>query len=297
VIPGEADAAPPETKPYRFDTRLTGAGVNRNETVSFYLQTGQTCIDWMQGLPSLAREPRKIVMKISSLKKAVGAKRASARRGAVRFGRPPKELAGEVDERILDVARKVFVERGFEGASIDEIAAAARAGKPTIYARFGDKRALFNTVVLRDITSRFTQFQAIEVPTGATIEERLASLATTALHWNLNAERTGLMRLAVAEARRFPDLASTVSRTARELGTEVAAQYLRELTQSDPLGSLPAFAPERLATTARLFLDLVVLPFLLRALFEVHPETLQAEIGPQVARGVAFFLAACRHGG
>jgi len=43
------------------------------------------------------------------------------------------------------------VERGFEGASIDEIAEAARAGKPTIYACFGDKRALFTIVVTRDV--------------------------------------------------------------------------------------------------------------------------------------------------
>jgi hypothetical protein len=60
---------------------------------------------------------------------------------------------------------------------------------------------------------------------------------------------------------------------------------------------LPAFAPERLATTARFFLDLVVVPFMLRALFEVNPKTLQAEIGPHVARSVASFLAACRHDG
>jgi hypothetical protein len=60
-------------------------------------------------------------MKTSSLKKTSVVKKASARRAAVRFGRPPKELAGEVDERILDAARKVFVERGFEGASIDEM--------------------------------------------------------------------------------------------------------------------------------------------------------------------------------
>ena len=222
--------------------------------------------------------------------------KGSARRAAVRFGRPPKELAGEVDERILNAARKIFVERGFEGASIDEIAEAARAGKPTIYARFGDKRALFTTVVERDVLSRITHFKG-EVPTGSTIEERLASLATGAMHWTLETERIGLMRLAVAEARRFPDLASTVSRTARELSTEVAARHLREMTQSDQLGSLPAFAPERLATTARFFLDLAVVPFLLRALFEVNPKTLQAEIGPHVSRSVAFFLAACRHGG
>jgi len=76
---------------------------------------------------------------------------AKAKRATVRFGRPPKELAGEVDARILDAARKTFLERGFEGASIDEIAEVARSGKATIYARFRDKRALFTEVVRRDI--------------------------------------------------------------------------------------------------------------------------------------------------
>src|SRR6202048_2201228 len=146
--------------------------------------------------------------------------KASARRPAVRFGRPPKELAGKVEERILDAAREVFIERGFEGASIDEIAEVARSGKPTIYARFLDKRALFTAVVTRDILSRISEFKA-EVPTGATIEERLASAASTLLHWGLDSERIALMRLAIAEARRFPDLGSTVSRTAHELSTEL----------------------------------------------------------------------------
>lgn len=231
-------------------------------------------------------------MKNSSLTKGP----ARAKRAAGRFGRPPKELAGEVEARILDAARKIFVERGFEGASIDELAEAAHAGKPTIYARFGDKRALFTAVVTRDVVSRITQFKA-EAPTGATIEERLARLATAAVHWTLDPETVGLMRLAAGEARRFPDLASTVSRTAQELSTRVAASYLGEMTQSDQLGSLPAFAPRRLATTARFFLDLVAVPFRLRALFEVSPKTLRAEIGPHVARSVAFFLAACRHDG
>src|SRR5690242_21676591 len=55
----------------------------------------------------------------------------SASGGVVRSGRPPRDLAGEVEERILDAAAKVFLERGFEGASVDEIADVARAGKPT----------------------------------------------------------------------------------------------------------------------------------------------------------------------
>ena len=232
-------------------------------------------------------------MKTSSLKKIPAAK---AKRAAVRVGRPPKGLAGEVDARILDAARKVFLERGFEGASIDEIAEVARSGKPTIYARFRDKRALFTAVVTRDILARITEFKS-EVPTGATIEERLTSAAITLVHWGFDSDRIALMRLAVAEARRFPDLASTVSRTARDLSTELGVRLLGELAQSDELSPLPAFAPERLATTARLFLDLVAVPMLLRALFEVNLNAMDAEMDAHVARTVPFFLAACRQGG
>jgi AcrR family transcriptional regulator len=238
-------------------------------------------------------EPGLNAMKARTLKKIPVAK---AKRPAARFGRPPKELAGEVDARILDAARKVFLERGFEGASIDEIAEVARSGKPTIYARFRDKRALFTAVVTRDILARMTEFKS-EVPTGTTIEERLTSAATTLVHWGLNSDRIGLLRMAVAEARRFPDLASTVSRTTRDLSTELGVRLLGELTQSDELRALPAFAPERLTRTARFFLDLIAVPVLLRALFEVNLKTLNAEIDAHVARSVVFFLAACRHGG
>jgi AcrR family transcriptional regulator len=219
-----------------------------------------------------------------------------SRRAAMRRGRPPKELAGEVDERILNGARKIFLARGFAGASVDEIAVAARAGKPTIYARFGDKRALFTAVVTHDVLSRIAQFSS-EVPTGGTIEERLAREGIALLHWTLENERMALMRLAVAETQRFPDLASTVSRSARQLSTEIAARFLGELAQAGELATLPAFVPEHLAATARFFLDLVVVPMLLRGLFEHKVETLEAEIGPHVARSVAFFLAGCRQGG
>jgi hypothetical protein len=96
-------------------------------------------------------------------------------------------------------------------------------------------------VVTRDVLSRITEFKT-EVPTGATIEERFTSAAITLLHWGIDNDRVALMRLVVAEARRFPDLAAKVSRTARELSTELGVRLLGELTRSGDLGSLPAFA-------------------------------------------------------
>ena len=70
-----------------------------------------------------------------------------------------------------------------------------------------------------------------------------------------------------------------------------------EVAQSDGRGTLPAFAPERLATTTQFFMDLVFKPMIMRALFGEKLNPLRAEIKAHVARSVAFFLAACRHGG
>ena len=212
--------------------------------------------------------------------------------GISRSGRPPRALAGEVEERILDAAKKVFLERGFEGASIDEIADVARAGKPTIYARFSGKEALFGAVMARKVREHTSAFESIE-PTGATVEERLASIATAILHKVLALETIELCRASVAEARRFPELAASVHRMARERTSEAVARLLGDLPEAD---QLPGFAADRRADTARRLIEMLVLPMLMRALFGEDLATLRAEIGPHVARTVAFFLAASTQG-
>jgi AcrR family transcriptional regulator len=218
--------------------------------------------------------------------------RSLARRRAVRSGRPPREHAGSVDERILDAAAKVFLERGFSGASVDEIAEVARAGKPTIYARFPNKEALFMAVIER-LARRYTNLEATPLA-GETIEERLQDFAAGILTRALAPETIGLARMAVAEARRFRDVAASVSRATRERNTAAVTRFLAEIAESDRARALPAFNPDRLPGTARRFLDLVVAPMLWRALFGEDLAAVRADIGPQVAHSVAFFLAACR---
>jgi AcrR family transcriptional regulator len=216
---------------------------------------------------------------------------AEVSRGAVRYGRPPRELAGQVEERILDAAGRVFLERGFQGASVDEIAEVASAGKPTIYARFPNKQALFSAVIER-LVRRNTSLDAFSCA-GRSIEARLDALAALILTRVLTLETIGLIRVAVAEARRFPDLATSVSCMGRERPTEAVAHIFGELAASSEIGASPAFSPEKLRDTARRFLDLVVLPMLMRALFGEDLAGLRAEIEPHAARSVAFFLAAC----
>jgi AcrR family transcriptional regulator len=55
-------------------------------------------------------------------------------------------------DQLIEVSRAVFAERGFDAASIEEIAAAAGISKPVVYEHFGDKEGLYAIVVDREVT-------------------------------------------------------------------------------------------------------------------------------------------------
>ena len=67
----------------------------------------------------------------------------------------PLHLVGEEDSskrrQILDGARKVFLDLGFDGASMGEIARAAGVSKGTLYVYFADKNRLFETIVEEEL--------------------------------------------------------------------------------------------------------------------------------------------------
>ena len=54
-------------------------------------------------------------------------------------------------EQLLDIGRKLFADKGFEGTSVEEIAATAQVSKPVVYEHFGGKEGLYAVVVDREI--------------------------------------------------------------------------------------------------------------------------------------------------
>ncbi len=54
-------------------------------------------------------------------------------------------------EQLIDIGRSVFAERGFEAATIEEIAARAEVSKPVVYEHFGGKDGLYAVVVDREV--------------------------------------------------------------------------------------------------------------------------------------------------
>src|SRR3984893_15534435 len=198
-------------------------------------------------------------MKMNEMARTSPRRKRSVTRAPGRSGRPPNELAGEVEERILDASSRVFLDRGCEGASIEEIADVARSGKPTIYARFRDKKALFTAAVTRYVVARQSRLVNFS-PSGKSLEERLASIGVPTLQEARPAEWISFLRLAIAEASRFPDLGSVVTSMTRERGTETMIRLLNEAAESGEVETFPAFGSDRLAMTARYFIDLILLP-------------------------------------
>ena len=53
--------------------------------------------------------------------------------------------------QLIDIARSLFAERGYEGTSIEEIAQRAHVSKPVVYEHFGGKEGLYAVVVDREV--------------------------------------------------------------------------------------------------------------------------------------------------
>src|SRR6202051_3901020 len=207
-----------------------------------------------------------------------------------RLGRPPKDLAGDVKARILDAAQRVFLKRGYQSASLDEIAEQAPASKPTIYAHFPGKEALFAAVVTRVING-LTNFESY-IPEGRTVEDKLTSLGTAVVERFIE-DTVGITRATIAEAQRLPELSRNVHDTARDRAANAVSQLLGDATHTLPHRPQGPFGTKRSIGTAQIFMDLILLPMLMRSLMGDPAKALRKELPSFVRARVNFFLAAC----
>ncbi|GGK81290.1 TetR family transcriptional regulator [Ornithinimicrobium pekingense] len=59
--------------------------------------------------------------------------------------------------QLIEVGRRLFAEKGFEGTTVEEIAATAGVSKPVLYEHFGGKEGLYAVVVDREIQALLGQ--------------------------------------------------------------------------------------------------------------------------------------------
>ncbi len=97
---------------------------------------------------------------------------------------PRRRMTGkERREQLIQVSRTLFAEKGFDGTSVEEIAASANVSKPVVYEHFGGKEGVYAVVVDREM-------------------QKLLSMVTEALsasHALVKLERAALALLAYVE--------------------------------------------------------------------------------------------------
>jgi len=109
---------------------------------------------------------------------------------------------------ILDRALDVFLERGYLGASMDEIAAKAGVSKQTVYKHFADKDRLFAAIVLATTADvdRLVHWIVDGFGDLSDSREKLVLLAKRFLSALMEPRLLRLRRLVIANADRFPEL-------------------------------------------------------------------------------------------
>jgi len=109
-------------------------------------------------------------------------------------------------QEILDAALKVFAEKGFAAARMDDVARRAGVTKGTIYLYFPSKEELFKSLVRGAIGGTLEQVAAYAEGYDGTARELLASVLRTIGMVMRTSDRIVLPKIILAESGNFPEL-------------------------------------------------------------------------------------------
>jgi TetR/AcrR family transcriptional repressor of mexJK operon len=111
---------------------------------------------------------------------------------------------GRKHDQVIAGAQQVFMEQGFEGASVDDIARVANVSKATLYSYFPDKRLLFIAVLKEECARQAQLTFAVDdsvKPSAALLQEAKRFVRFLASPIALN-----MFRVVIAESQRFPEI-------------------------------------------------------------------------------------------
>ncbi|KHK92000.1 TetR family transcriptional regulator [Novosphingobium malaysiense] len=170
----------------------------------------------------------------------------------VRAGRPTREQARARQEALLDCALGHFLEKGFEAATIEAIAADVNMTKRTVYARYTDKSALFRAAIQRGTERLAATPEVIAATRADGLEETLVNIAELRIALVSTPEGTKLQRLINTESYRFPDIFQTYY----DIAALPTVQFLAGILENETAAGRLAIDDPLLA--ANVFMSMVV---------------------------------------
>jgi len=201
-------------------------------------------------------------------------------------GRTPRKRRA-----ILAAATEVFLQHGYLGASMDEVAAKAGVSKQTVYKQFENKERLFAEIVLGtsdQLMDGLVQAYADTLEGATDAREALRAMARRLLDSLTAGSVLQLRRLVIAEADRFPEVCGAWFNTGFERSLEALGEALTRLTERGLLRELddPTLA-------AYQFAGLVMYKPMNRAMFAgTHAGPVAGELDQLADQAVDVFLAA-----
>lgn len=200
-------------------------------------------------------------------------------------GRPSREQTEARNRELLDRALDLFLERGFDGTTIEAIIDSVGMARRTVYARYGDKLGLFKAALERAVDDWVVPAERLREAESEDIEETLLAVARLMVANVRSPSGVRLARIANAEVFRMPEIGAYLwERTA-----EVALAYLTDLFRRRLWPSPPS--PEVIDDTAMAFLILIVEGSFQMTAWE---KSGHAEFDRQVAFRVRLFLKGAR---
>jgi AcrR family transcriptional regulator len=187
---------------------------------------------------------------------------------------------------LVGTAADMFLERGYEALSLDELIARAGGSRRNIYDNFGGKEGLFIEAVTRLCQEMAEPMEALPLENGD-LAVTLRSFGTALLTIVLTPRTIALHRLMVAEGQRFPELAQAVWRAGHHRAAIVLASVFDDhrTTFAGWNSDVPSLV------LAQQFVSLVVADVQLRALVGLLPAGLSTfESDGLVADAIQLFL-------
>ena len=201
----------------------------------------------------------------------------------IRPARAPED-DGAKRRQILDGATAVFLEKGFDAASMGEIARASGVSKGTLYVYFDDKQALFDAIVQEAChihAERVFEFDHAQRDVAAVLAKLGVAFATVMCR----PEQMSAIRTVIAIADRMPDLGRQFYETGPARGGQKLAAYL------DAQVAAGVLVIDDTAIAAEQFMGAVMATSFRRTLFNCGAPTSE-EIEYAVGIAVRTFMAA-----
>jgi TetR/AcrR family transcriptional regulator, mexJK operon transcriptional repressor len=216
--------------------------------------------------------------------------RRSAKRGAARAVSWRLETVDRRRERLVRMAAPLFLKKGYDNVSIDEIIGVVGGSKATIYAWFGGKEGLFEEVVRQKCREVVL---AIHVDTAGSLEAQLTEIGKSFLAMVLSPAILEFHRLMVSIGRTFPETGRLFYETGPASAYNIVATWIAKQQKAGLIGEEDAY---RLAV---LFLDMLIGEHQLSSLTGMSRAARREKIDETVRIAVKVFLRGCaaRSGG